>query len=526
MKASNLTLEQKIGQMIIAGFPSAGFDPHIEKLIKEYHVGNIALFSRNIGSVRETAELLCLIQSNMIKYNQVPAFIGLDQEGGNVSRIRDRSLMFPCNMAFGAADIPDSTRRQGLFTGEKLRAMGINLNIAPVLDVNTNPENPIIGARSYGDNPDEVARLGCAYIEGLQHKGVVATAKHFPGHGDTDIDTHLGLPIVSHGRDRLEKVELYPFKKAIEAGVDAVMTAHIIFPALDGENRPATMSYPILTELLRGQMGFQGIIITDCIEMKAVLDNYGVEKTTVEAIKAGADMICISHTLDFQIRSLEAIKNAVKSGELGESRIDESIGRILRLKEKYGLMQDLCLDIRKLERLFSDESSALFAADVSRKSITLITDKNSLLPVKSKNILSISAEPALTTNVEDGKKLQVSFCASVTEALGGEGIVIPQNPDKGIIDEICRKSADKDLIIFGVYNGRLNPGQIELHNAIQRNNKNVIAVLLKSPYDISFIRDTETCIAAYEYSPLSISSVIKVLSGEPAYGRLPVKIRL
>ncbi|MBT9144977.1 MAG: Beta-hexosaminidase [candidate division WS2 bacterium] len=524
MELDNLTLEQKIGQLIMAGFPSPNFDRYMEKLIKEYNVGNIILFSRNIGSIGDTAELISLIQLNMIKYNQVPAFIGVDQEGGDVSRIRHTSLMFPCNMAFGAAGIPGSTRQQGLFTGEKLRAMGINLNIAPVLDVNNNPENPIIGTRSYGDHPDKVAELGCAYIEGLQHKGVVATAKHFPGHGDTDIDTHLGLPSVSYGRDRLEKVELYPFQKAVEAGVAAVMTAHIIFPVLDGESRPATISYPILTELLRRQMGFQGIIITDCIEMKAVLDNYGVEKTAVEALKAGADMICISHTLDFQIRSVEAIKNAVKSGELSELRIDESVGRILGLKEKYRLMQNLCPDISMLERLFSDESSALFAAEVSRKSITLITGKNSLLPVRSKNILSISAEPALTTNVEDGKNLPVSFCTSVTELLGGEGIAIPQNPDKDLIEEICRKSLDKDLIIFGMHNSRFNPGQIELYNAIRRNNKNIITILLKNPYDVRFIEDTETCIFAYEYSPLSITGVIKVLSGEPAYGRLPVNI--
>jgi beta-N-acetylhexosaminidase len=524
MKIGDLTLEQKIGQLIIAGFPSPHFDSHIEKLIKEYHIGNIIFLSRNIGSIASTAELLSLIQINMHTYNQVPAFIGIDQEGGSVSRIRNRSLLFPCNMSFGAACIPGSTWRQGVFTGERLRTMGINLNIAPVLDVNSNPENPIIGTRSYGDNQDKVAELGCAYIKGLQQMGVVATAKHFPGHGDTHTDTHLGLPRIYHEIDRLEKVELYPFKKAVECGVDAIMTAHIIFPTLDEVKRPATISYPVLTRLLRRKMGFQGIVITDCIEMKAVFDNYGLETTTVEAIKAGADMICISHTLDFQIRSVEAIKNAIKRGEISKARIDESAERILRLKEKYGLMQIQPPDIRKIDELFSDKSSASFAAEVSRKSITLIRDRNSLLPVKSKNILSISAEPIQTTEVEDGKQFKLSFCSSVKEALGGENIVIPQNPDKNLIAEISQKCSDKDIIIFGLYNGRLNFGQVELYNAICKVNKNIVAVLLKNPYDLRYVSYSDACIAAYEYSSLSVSNIIKVLKGEPAYGKLPIKV--
>lgn len=525
MNRIELTLEQKIGQMIMAGFPSTKYDAHIEELIREYYIGNIDLFSRNIGSVKETADLLCKIQSDMVKYNKIPAFIGTDQEGGSVSRIRDRAVLFPCNMAFAAAGIPHSTWRQGAITGEMLRMVGINLNIAPVLDVNNNPENPIISTRSYGDDPEEVARLGCAYIEGLQHSCVVATAKHFPGHGDTNIDTHLEMPCVPYGRERLEKIELYPFRKAIEAGVDAIMTAHIVFPALDGGNRPATISYAVLTELLRGQLGFKGLIITDCIEMKAVLDNYGVEKTSVEAIKAGADMLCISHTLDYQIRSAKAIKKAVLNGEISEARIDESVERILQMKEKYKLTQNLYPDVLKLERFFINKPAVPLASDVSRKSITLIRDVNSLLPVKGGNILSISAEPASAMCVEDGKAPRNSFSDAVTENLGGEGIVIPQNPDNGLMDEICRKCTGRDVIILGLYNCRVNPGQIELFNKIRHENTNIIAVLLKSPYDARYLDNGATCIAAYEYSALSISSVIEVLAGGPAYGRLPVSVK-
>ena len=506
MNKIQLTLEQKVGQMIMAGFPSTKQDAHIEKLIREYNIGNIDLFSRNIGSVKELADLLGKIQSEMVKYNKIPAFIGTDQEGGSVSRIRDQAVLFPCNMAFAAADIPHSTWRQGAITGDMLRMLGINLNIAPVLDVNNNPENPIIGTRSYGDDPEKVARLGCAYIEGLQHSCVVATAKHFPGHGDTNIDTHLDMPCVPYGRARLEKIELYPFRKAIEAGVDAMMTAHIIFPAFDRENRPATISYAVLTELLRAQLGFKGLIITDCIEMKAVLDNYGVEKTSVEAIKAGADMLCISHTLDYQIRSAKAIKKAVLNGEISETRIDESVERILQMKEKYRLTQNLYPDMQKLERFFSEKPAVSLAA------------------VKGRDILSISAEPVSVMCVEDGKTLQSPFSDAVREKLGGESIIIPQNPDKELMDEICRRCMGRDAIIFGLHYCRVNPGQVELFNKIRHENPNIIAVLLKSPYDIRQLSDDVTCIAAYEYSPLSISSVMEVLAGGPAYGRLPVSI--
>lgn len=525
MDISNMTLDEKIGQMIMAGFPSKYYDGHIKKLIEEYKVGNVDLFARNIGTVDEIGELMYEIQINMIKNNKVPAFIGVDQEGGMVTRVREKASFFPGNMAFGASQIKGSTQREGEITGEELRALGINLDLAPVLDVNNNPKNPVICTRSYGDNPGMVARLGVDFIKGLQSRGVVATAKHFPGHGDTAVDTHLGMPAIPYNMSRLEKVELYPFRKAIEAKVDAIMTAHIVFNAIGDDKLPATLSYNALTKLLRRDMGFEGLIITDCMEMNAIMKNFGIEKGSVMAVNAGADMLCISHHLDVQVDSIKAIKKAVKDGEISIERINESVGRILNMKEKYDLFNHPYPDLARAKELLSSKETIDFAQMVSEKSITLIRNEKNLLPVKSGNIISISTEPIILTGAEDCAKEHYSFCEAIKKAFGGRSVVIPINPDEELIDNIAKDCAGADRIIIGTYNASLNPGQVKLMNRIHEVNDNIIAIAMRSPYDIMFYESVPACICAYEYTPLSIRSIIKILKGETkATGSLPVHI--
>ncbi|HHW57375.1 MAG TPA: glycoside hydrolase family 3 protein [Clostridia bacterium] len=530
-----MSLDEKIGQMIMAGFSSVtanycGYDEHIDILITKYKVGNISLFARNIGSIEEITKLTETIQKNMIEHIGIPAIIGTDQEGGVVTQVREGAVFFPGNMAVAAANIEGSTLKEGEIVGEGLRALGINLNIAPVLDVNNNSKNPIIGVRSYGDDPEQVAKLGVDFIKGVQSRGVIATAKHFPGHGDTEIDTHVDIPTVPYDRERLERVEFYPFRKAVENGVDAIMTAHIYFPAIDDEKIPATLSYNILTKLLRDNMGFKGIIMTDCMEMDAISKNFGIEKGSVMAIKAGTDMIEISHHLDVQIRSVEAIKKAVLNEEIPEERINESVRRILEIKKKYGLFENPYPDLIKAKEVLNCKKYIEFARQVSEKSITLIRDRNKLIPlnVANKKIISISPEPKMFMGgIWEAVRKKYTLCEALRKEFGGKSIIIPFNPESGMTKEIVKECEKADLVIIGVSKLNSNPGEVELVNKISRLGKDVIVILLKNPYDVLSLEDISTCVCAYEHTPLAIESVIKVLKGEiKCEGVLPVKIEI
>lgn len=524
MDIKNMTLDEKIGQMIVAGFPSKVYDEHLDKLIN-YHIGNIILFAANVGSKEELARLNSKIQEKVLEKSKIPAFITIDQEGGMVTRIFEGATFLPGNMALSAAGDSAAAFKAGQISGEELRALGINFNLAPVLDVNNNPNNPVIGVRSYSDDPKVVAEFGVKMAKGLQSKGVVATAKHFPGHGDTDVDSHLDLPAVTHSMERLEEVELYPFKKAIEGGIDAIMSAHVLFPAIEEEKLPGTLSYKVLTGLLRKRLGFKGLIMTDCMEMNAIKEYYGTAKAAVMAIKAGADLICISHTLEAQLESFENIKNAVLSGEITESRIDESVERILAIKAKYNLYEAAFPDMDEIKNLVGSREHLEFAEKLSEKSITLAWDKENLIPVKTKNILSISTKPVILTGADDSIKSKAVLSEALREALGGEALTMSLSPEDEEIIRLVEKAKDKDLIILGTYNAALNKGQIKLVEEISKINKNVIAIALRIPYDISRLNHVPCALCSYEYTPISLRSIIKVLSGEiKPEGKLPVKL--
>ena len=274
-----MTLEEKVGQMMMVGFYGSDPTSDIRRLIEESHAGSVILFaySDNIQTPDQTARLNNGLQAIASGTRLgIPLIIATDQEGGVVARMTEGATELPGNMALGAGRDPEGSYRAAQLTAKELRAVGIQMNLAPVLDVNVNPENPVIGVRSYGESPRLVSKLGAAAIRGSQKNGVIATAKHFPGHGDTDVDSHLGLPVIDKSRAELEKTEFVPFRRAIREGIDAIMTAHIHIPALDDTPElPATLSKPILTGLLRKEMGFQGLIITDSMTMSGVADYFG-----------------------------------------------------------------------------------------------------------------------------------------------------------------------------------------------------------------------------------------------------------
>ena len=524
MNLADLSLEQKIGQMIIAGFPSPQIDEHFKKVVQQYHIGNIVLFTRNLKDKREIASLTREIQRSMMKSNGVPALISTDQEGGMVARLNGGTTLLSGHMAIGASHDPGNAFQIGEIAGLELRALGININLAPVVDVNNNPLNPVIGVRSFGEDPQFVAEYAVNYASGLQKARVCSTAKHFPGHGDTAVDSHFDLPSVKHAWERLEQVELLPFRAMIEAKIEAIMTAHILFPALEPEKIPATLSSRILTGLLREKMGFEGLIITDCMEMKAIATNFGTVQGAVEAIKAGADLVCISHTMGLQIAAVEKLLEAVRTGEISEQRIDESVSRILALKEKYGLFANPYPDDLAVEQTVGCDAHVQASVKISLESITLVKDELNLLPVRSGNIFVVAPEPVNLTIVEDERKLKTSFAPAIAAALGGSSALIPLNPSEEEIEQIIDQAGKSRLVVVGTYNAMVNEGQQRMVKRLAERG-NVMVVSLRNPYDLRCFPEVPTYLCAYEYTPLSVASVVRVLRGEVrATGCLPVTI--
>ena len=285
---------EQIGQRLVTGFPGTELTEDFRRMVREYKISNVILFRENITDCAQLKQLCGEIQALVRRETGHGAFITADQEGGLVTRLPGDAVNVPGAMAIAATGDPENAYRAGLLTGRELRALGVNFDLAPSVDVNSNPENPVIGARSYGDTPQEVSRYANRMIRGLLDGGVLCSAKHFPGHGDTDTDSHLALPCVDKSMEELERTELLPFREAVRAGVPAVMTTHILFPQLEPEHLPATMSRRIMTGLLREQMGFDGLIVSDCMEMRAIKDHFGTVNGVVAAMAAGVDLVFIS----------------------------------------------------------------------------------------------------------------------------------------------------------------------------------------------------------------------------------------
>lgn len=327
------TLREKAAQLFVFGFHGKQPSDDILGIIERHGVGGVIYFTRNIDDARQVHELSSQLHRAASEAGRPPLLVSIDQEGGMVARIVDGVTLMPGNMALGAAASREGAYETARICGEELRLLGVNLNFAPCIDVNNNPDNPVINVRSYGDRPELVSELGSAAVEGFQSAGVAATVKHFPGHGDTSVDSHHALPIVAHDRQRLEEIELPPFRAAIAAGADVIMTAHVCLPALDPSGVPSTLSQPVLTGLLRGELGYDRVIVTDCLEMDAIDKTYGPGEGSVRAIEAGADLVLISHTIGKQLAGIDAVVQAVEEGRLSEERLEQSLDRILCLKE-------------------------------------------------------------------------------------------------------------------------------------------------------------------------------------------------
>ncbi|MGY5266546.1 beta-N-acetylhexosaminidase [Paraclostridium bifermentans] len=328
-KIDKMTLDEKIGQMILSGFNGTCFNEELNTLLNDLKVGGVILFSRNI----EDSKQLKKLTSDIIDTNQdIPFFISIDEEGGRVSRLPKDIKKFERSKSIGDRGDEKYAYENGREIGRILKNHNINMNFAPVLDIYSNPKNTVIGDRAFGDNEKVVSSMGIATMKGLRDENIIPVVKHFPGHGDTEIDSHLGLPIVEKNLKQLNELELIPFNKAIENGVGAVMVSHILIKEID-DKYPATLSYTMINDILRNDMKFENIVITDDMLMKAITDYISIEEASVKSIKAGADIILIGSDINKTKSVIERIKLAVTNNEISEERIDKSVYRILKQKE-------------------------------------------------------------------------------------------------------------------------------------------------------------------------------------------------
>lgn len=543
---NSLTLRQKVGQLLIFGW--AGETPeenvtvsaHAQTLLDEFEVGGVILLGRNVATPKQTARTMNELQ----KRSRVPLFIIADQEGGMVARFKDPYIVFPGAMALGATGDPAYAYRAAKATAEELLAVGVNFDFAPCVDVNNNPANPIIGTRSYGDNAGIVSRFSAEAIRGYHDGGVLSCAKHFPGHGDTSVDSHLALPVVDFPRERLERVEFAPFKAAIEAGVASIMTTHIIFPALDPE-LPATISKRILTGLLREEMGWDGLVVTDCLEMKGVSVKWGTAAAAIECIKAGADCPLICHTLSTQREAHQRIMTAVEAGEISEDRLNQSVLRVLEVKERFGLLHtpEPADPERALEIVSAPEKTDL-ALEIARRAVTVVKDARKTIPARldaGQEVLVTGLHPAVPRLGAELARLHANVRI---EALGdtpkpaGEqefGALYPgqvrKAPRTACEADFPRPLPETALIIVATCpsepwtSGIDETAQANLVKALQRQGAPLVVVALREPYDVLSFGDVPCYVALYGYRAEQLQACAEIVLGvREATGKLPVEI--
>lgn len=349
-KIAGMTLEEKVGQMILVGFEGKqSLDAETLRMIRQDHVGGVILYAPNVSDIKGTVALINKLKKANAA-NPAPLFVSVDQEGGKVSRMpKDELVSFPPNATVGRTKSAKLAEEMGSLLAEEIQALGFNVDFAPVLDINSNPNNPVIGNRSFGATADLVAKLGMAEMQGMRDAGIVSVVKHFPGHGDTGVDSHLDLPVLKKTTDQLRRLEWIPFEEAVKQRADAVMVAHILFPLIDPD-APASFSKTIIGEQLRGTLGYDGVVITDDLTMGAIAKHYDLAKVVVDTVQAGSDILLAGHGYDTEKTVRQALLRAVRDGDLTEQRIDESVYRILSLKDKYK-MTDRSVPVPKVADL-------------------------------------------------------------------------------------------------------------------------------------------------------------------------------
>ena len=531
-KLSEMTLREKIAQMIVTNSFGYTLDKNsddyrrLKDLVVNKKVGGVIFFKGN--SVQE-AELINDLQS----MSQTPLLISADFERGTKMRLDDGSL-FPSNMGLGATRNPDLAYKMGLQIAKECKAMGIHQNYSPVMDVNNNPLNPIINVRSFGEDPQLVAAMGDAMIKGLQDGNIIATAKHFPGHGDTDIDSHNDLPVINFGKERLEATELVPFKSAINSGVKSVMIAHLAFPEFEKDaSVPASLSKNIVDGILINQLNFDGLIVTDALNMQGITKHFSTEQVALMCVNAGIDLILMPQGEEVTISTIE---NAVNSGSISLERIDRSVTKILNAKKWLGLFDNKLVDVSKVSQVVNNSDAQKIAQQIADESITLVKNETKSLPFSSKSML----EKVMIVSMNNGNEKANSdyfineFVAKSKNYFGNVTVYDLMgefNYGDSIINNAM--SNNFETVIVPVYakvkiktgTVGLPQSQLDLINNLTAKGKKVIVVSFGNPYLIQGFKGVNSYICAYSDSESSINAGIKAMLGEINFkGKLPVTI--
>ncbi len=524
-----MSLDEKIGQVIMGSADSDFTNVRSDKFqkirdnITRYHVGGYLAFG---GELLSAAFLIRRMQ----ELASVPLLISADLEGGTGLVFRG-GTRFPKAMALGATVDPENARRVGRMTALEARSIGIHVNFFPVVDVNNNPLNPIINTRSFGEDPKRVSEMAAAYIEGFQENGLIATAKHFPGHGDTSSDSHLQLPVIPASRERLEQVELLPFRGAIQAGVRAVMTGHLVVPALEPRpGVPATLSRRISTDLLKEELGFGGLVFTDALNMRGLRQRYSDAEAAVQAFTAGADLILLPPSVE---KAFKGLRDALGRGRISGARLDRSVRRILEVKASVGLHTGPHSYLSAIDQQVGAPEQLESSQRIMDRAITLVRDEDDVLPF----LPGPTAEVLLLTVLDERRPRESRGAAFVAEFLRRhrrtEHLEVLPGVSGSAIDSIRQLAEEVDYLVVGSYirtadnkgDFGLSPGEMELLEVLSQSRRPAAFVLFGSPYLLPLVSRLPTYIVAYDDYPGAELAAVKSILGEtPFRGRLPVSL--
>lgn len=536
---ARMTLEEKVGQLFIqnvygkdATTPDARNLPLYgvaspAEVVQKYHLGGVIYFAwtdsvqnpPQIAGLSNGLQKAALTQPSKVR---IPLQVATDQEQGVVTRIGPPATQFPGSMALGASRSAEDARTAAAITGEELKAMGVNTNFAPDSDVNVNPLNPVIGTRSFSSDPTLAATMVGAQVQGYQDDaGISSSAKHFPGHGDTATDSHVAFPVITHTRQEWEEVDAPPFKSAIARGIDMIMTAHLSFPALDGSGDPATLSKPILTGLLREELGYQGVVVTDSLAMEGVRELYGDAEVAVRALDAGVDQLLMTPAMD---EAYAAVLDAVRSGRISRAELDAKVRRVLELKYERGIVAHPYVDASRLDSVVGTPEHLATADAITDRTTTLVKNDTRTLPmaVQGKKVLvtgygvattqtlakGLAAKGAVTTVQQTGTSPTDAQVASAVAAADGKDAVVVTT----------MKAWDTTVT---------DPrrGQQKLVKALLATGKPVVVVATRDPYDVAYLTEAPTYLATYSYSPVAIEAAARVITGGVSpTGKLPVDV--
>ncbi len=534
-----LTIEEKAGQLlmpwVLGDFAPEGSEGHerIFSFIEDMKIGGLIM---SVGTPFGVAAKLNALQAQ----SALPLLVAADLETGAGFRMRGAVQMpgtidlggatdFPSLMAVGATGNEEFAYEMGRITAVEARALGVHVPFAPVLDVNNNPENPIINVRSFGEDPQQVAEMGIAFVRGVQDNGAIATGKHFPGHGDTDVDSHVGLPVILHDRARMDSVELKPFRRAIDSGMGAIMTAHISVPSLNGgEREPSTLSHEVLTEILRDELGFRGIVFTDAMDMSAVARQFRSGEAAVRALEAGADVILMPASVS---GAIEGIVEAVRSGRLTEGRLDLSVMRVLETKESAGLHEDRYVSLEEIPRMVGIPEHEEVADKIARNSITLLKNGNDLLPLagtRSARVMSVSYRRS--SDVLAGRYFNRAMRETYPHlrAIGVDG-----DTSEDQYQELRRIAREQAFVVVGTYVTSVNvSGSFTLPEELVEFVRYLgeigvphTVVSFGNPYLVSDFPDVRSYLLAWSGSEASQRAAAAAMLGHaPIAGRIPTRI--